>query len=184
TAAQATTPRPASELEAEVTNSPNIGTRTLTLSGDPRILPVGRFLRRSKINELPQLFNILFGDMSFVGPRPQTKEAFDAFSASQREAISTVKPGLTGVGSIVFRNEERLLFGHPDPLDYYRCVIAPYKAELELWFIFHRSLRLYFCVIFITAWVVMFPDSKIVWNLLVGLPKAPIELAPRAGWPN
>ena len=69
-------------------NSPNIGTGTVTMRGDPRVLPVGTFLRKTKINELPQLLNIFFGDMSVIGPRPQTQRCFDAFpTQSQKEII-------------------------------------------------------------------------------------------------
>src|SRR5690606_21753019 len=84
-------------------DSPNLGTGTVTLKDDPRVLPVGRFLRKTKINELPQLLNVLCGDMSIVGPRPQTRRCFDAFPEDSKRAIVRVRPGLSGVGSIVFR---------------------------------------------------------------------------------
>ena len=90
-------------------NSPNIGTGTVTLMDDPRILPFGRFLRKAKINELPQLINVLLGDMSIIGPRPQTQRCFQAFPENLRDQIVSVRPGLSGLGSIFFRNEELML---------------------------------------------------------------------------
>jgi hypothetical protein len=107
-------------------NSPAIGTGTVTIKNDPRILPIGHFLRKTKINELPQLLNILFGDMSVIGPRPQTQRCFDAFTATSQAAIVQVRPGLSGIGSIIFRDEENLLHGQADSVRFYDEVIAPY----------------------------------------------------------
>jgi lipopolysaccharide/colanic/teichoic acid biosynthesis glycosyltransferase len=90
-------------------NSPNIGTGYLTTKGDPRVLPFGKFLRRTKLNELPQLFNILRGEMSFVGPRPQVRRHFELYTEAVQSKLNTVRPGLTGVGSVVFRDEEEIL---------------------------------------------------------------------------
>ena len=114
-------------------NSPNIGTGTVTLKGDPRVLPVGRFLRKTKINELPQLLNIFLGDMSVIGPRPLTVETFEAYSNNTQNLIKQVRPGLSGIGSIIFRNEEEIMHGANASIDFYTNVIAPYKGELEEW---------------------------------------------------
>ena len=116
-------------------DSPNIGSGLHTLKGDPRVLPFGRFLRKTKLNELPQLINILKGDMSVIGPRPQAPAHFDAFPEHIRPELVKVRPGLSGIGSIVFRDEETLL-SRPgiDHEHFYKEVIAPYKGELELWF--------------------------------------------------
>lgn len=157
-------------------NSPNMGTGTLTVAGDPRVLPVGRFLRKTKINELPQLLNVLMGDMSLVGPRPLTLERFQAYTPEVQKAVTQVRPGLTGIGSIVFRDEENLLRGK-DHITFYDKVIAPYKGALEQWFVRNQSTALYFRVIFATAWVVLFPRSQVVWKWFPGLPAAPAELA-------
>ena len=94
-----------------VKNSPNIGSGTITLKDDPRVLPFGKFLRKTKINELPQLINVLKGDMSFIGPRPLTNETFNYYQSSVQEKISKrkVRPGLSGIGSIFFRNEEKFI---------------------------------------------------------------------------
>lgn len=157
-------------------NSPNIGAGTITLKNDPRILPVGRFLRKTKINELPQLLNVLIGDMSIVGPRPQTQRCFDAFPQSSREAILKVRPGLSGIGSIVFRDEEELMDGQTDAGRYYDEVIAPYKGALEEWYVKHGGLGTYLKVVLATAWVVARPDSQIVWRIFAGLPQPPEAL--------
>ncbi len=158
-------------------DSPNIGTGTVTVKHDPRILPFGHFLRKSKINELPQLINIFLGDMSIVGPRPQTKRCFDAFPKDVQEQIVKVRPGLSGIGSIIFRDEENLLHAAKDPGAFYDNVIMPYKGAVEKWFINNQSLKNYFLVIFTTAWVVLFPGGKTVWNLFPDLPKPPPELS-------
>jgi len=158
-------------------NSPNLGTGTVTVKNDPRILPMGRFLRKTKINELPQLLNILKGDMSIVGPRPQTQRCFDAFPPPAQQAIQQVRPGLSGVGSIVFRDEEDLMHGHTDAAKFYDEVIAPYKGALEEWYVAHQGLRTYLLSIVITVWVVLFPKSPAMWRAFPTLPVPPNELA-------
>lgn len=90
-------------------NSPNMGHGDVTVRKDPRITSVGRFLRQSKLNELPQLINILTGDMSFVGPRPLMKVGFDRYSDEMKAKVYDVTPGLTGIGSIQFRDEELII---------------------------------------------------------------------------
>ena len=162
-------------------NSPNMGTGTVTLKNDPRILPLGRFLRKTKINELPQLINILNGDMSTIGPRPQTQRCFDAFPMATQRAIVQVRPGLSGVGSIVFRNEEEIMHGHKDPNHFYDNVIMPYKGQLEEWYVENQNIRTYFMLIGLTAWVVCFPASNAVWLVFNGLPQPTSELTPILG---
>ena len=157
-------------------NSPNIGTGTVTVKNDPRVLPMGGFLRKTKINELPQLINILVGDMSIVGPRPQDKRCFDVFPKDVQSEIVKVKPGLSGIGSIFFRDEEDLLHEVANPTQFYDEVIAPYKGALEKWYVNNATLTNYFLVIFVTAWVVIFPKSRIAWSVFKGLPVPPPEL--------
>ena len=159
-------------------DSPNMATGTVTVKNDPRVLPFGRFLRKTKINELPQLFNILLGDMSLIGPRPQTQRCFDAFPKKSQAEIVKVRPGLSGIGSIVFRSEEEMMDAAGDPDVMYDEVIMPYKGLLEEWYVQHRSLRIDFLLIFLTAWVVLFPGSRPVWRLFYDLPLPPEELAP------
>lgn len=156
--------------------SPNIGPGEITVKNDPRILPFGHFLRKTKINEVPQLLNILKGDISIVGPRPMVPSTFEHYDPEARKELCTVRPGLTGVGSIIFRDEERFLDNRDDPVQFYRQVIIPYKTEVERWYIRNRSLWLYFVVIFLTAWVILFPGSDLPRRLLGDLPEAPPEL--------
>ena len=158
-------------------NSPNMGTGTVTVKDDPRVLPFGRFLRKTKLNELPQLLNIFMGDMSIIGPRPQTRRCFDAFPPQSQAEIVKVRPGLSGIGSIVFRNEEELMHARRVPERFYDEVIMPYKGKLEEWYVAHQGLWTYLACIFVTAWVVLFPDSKLAWKAFPGLPKPPVELA-------
>ena len=164
-------------------NSPTIGTGTVTVKGDPRILPMGHFLRKSKVNELPQLLNILKGDMSIVGPRPQTQRCFDAFTPASQKAIVQVQPGITGIGSIIFHDEEDVLHGHSDSLRFYDEVIAPYKGALEEWYVANQGLRTYMLCIGVTAWVVLRPESNLAWRVFGSLPQPPDELQAALHWP-
>ncbi len=157
-------------------NSPNIATGTVTIKDDPRILPVGSFLRKTKINELPQLVNIFFGDMSIIGPRPMTDQSFGAYTQNIQNLITKVRPGLSGIGSIIFRREEDLLHGGNASVDFYDSTISPYKGKLEEWFISNKNLYVYFVAIFITAWVVLIPNTKIVWKVFKDLPEPPTDL--------
>lgn len=160
-----------------VKNSANIGAGTITLKNDPRVLPIGRVLRKTKLNELPQLVNILTGDMSVVGPRPQEQRCFDAFPKYVQKEIVKVRPGLSGIGSIIFRDEESMLHSAQNHAEFYDRVIAPYKGALENWYIRNQGLKNYFLLIFMTAWVIIFPKSRITWKAFAGLPAPPVELA-------
>ena len=133
---------------------------TITIRDDPRVLPFGKFLRASKINEIPQLINVLKGDMSLIGPRPQTKGCFDAFPDKSKETLLSVKPGLSGIGSIFFRDEQEMLDGSSDPNKTYEDIIMPYKADLEIWFIQNRSFKLYLLLMFLTLAVIFQPSLK------------------------
>ena len=155
-------------------DSENMGSGIYTAKNDTRILPLGNFLRKTKINELPQILNILIGDISIVGPRPLIKRTFDLYNPSSQEIISSIKPGLTGVGSIIFRNEEELLQNTLLPLeDFYEKEITPYKADLEIWYASNKSLYCDVKVIFLTAWVIVFSKSNLPWSLLKDLPSKP-----------
>ena len=159
-------------------NSPNMTMGTVTVKNDPRVLPFGGFLRKTKINELPQLLNIFLGDMSVIGPRPQTERCFLAFPEISQNAIKDVKPGLSGIGSIVFRDEESILDNPEiDRLKFYDEVIAPYKGELEQWYVKHQNLYTYFMLIGLTVWVVLFSDSKVYKTIFKDLPTPPESLA-------
>ena len=149
---------------------------SITVKDDPRILPVGKFIRKTKINELAQLFNIIMGDMSIVGPRPQVQRCFDAFSEDSKIAIKTVKPGLSGIGSIVFRNEEEILSSGALAQQFYDTEIAPYKGELEQWFVKNNTLSTYLLLIALTIWVIFSPSSKVVYKVFKDLPPIPNSL--------
>jgi lipopolysaccharide/colanic/teichoic acid biosynthesis glycosyltransferase len=163
-------------------NSPNMTNGTVTLKNDPRILPFGKILRKTKINELPQLINILIGDMSLIGPRPQALTNFNSFPADLQKIIVKVKPGLSGLGSIIFRHEEEILNDNNGSMDFYNDVIAPYKAEVEGWYINNKNIFNYFLLMVLTVWVVVFPSSKIVWIIFEKLPKPPEELIEPLGY--
>ena len=152
-------------------NSPQMGTGTVTIKDDPRILPLGKFLRKTKINELPQLLNVLLGDMSLIGPRPLTPENFDFYPESSKNAINQVRPGLSGLGSIVFRREEEIMQGANASLDFYAQVIAPYKGALEEWFVRRKGLYVYFAAVFVTCWTVLWPKSTLVQRIFKDLPE-------------
>lgn len=112
---------------------------TVTTGGDPRITRFGRFLRESKLDELPQLWNVLIGEMSFVGPRPDVAEAYRNLSDADKR-ILTVRPGITGPASIHFREEEDLFLKVKDPEAYNREVVFPKKVSLNLQYIDQQSL--------------------------------------------
>lgn len=160
-----------------VKNSPNMGSKDLTMRNDPRVTFMGRFLRKSKINELPQLINILTGDMSFVGPRPLMKSGFDRYTGEMKSKVYNVTPGLTGIGSIVFRDEEWIITNSKlTPDECYRREILPYKGALEVWYQQHRNFYTDFMLLFLTAWYVLFPKSGLVFKLFPSLPKREVQV--------
>lgn len=153
-------------------NSPNMGHGDMTVRKDPRITFMGRFLRQSKINELPQVINILTGDMSFVGPRPLMKVGFDRYSDEMKSKVYNTRPGLTGIGSIVFRDEELIITQSKlPPQECYREVILPYKGALEVWYQQNQHFYTDFMILFLTAWYVAFPKSDLVYKTFPSLPK-------------
>ena len=131
--------------------SEGMGAGTVTLKDDFRVLPFGKFLRKSKLNELPQLFNIFLGDMSVIGPRPLHKKQFSFYSFDDQNIIASTMPGLSGVGSIIFRDEEKILQNSSDPDITYKEEITPKKAALEKWYVKNKSIGLYFKLIFLTV---------------------------------
>jgi lipopolysaccharide/colanic/teichoic acid biosynthesis glycosyltransferase len=153
-------------------NSPNMGSGDVTTRNDPRVTKMGQFLRISKLNELPQLINILTGDMSFVGPRPLMKAGFDRYSDEMKTKVYQVKPGLTGIGSIVFRDVE-LIITHSTlpPHECYRQVILPYKGAVEVWYQQHVSFYTDCMILFLTGWYIIFSNSKLVYKVFPSLPR-------------
>ena len=156
-------------------NSANMPGGYITVKKDPRLTPMGDFLRKSKINELPQLFNIFAGRMSIVGPRPVMKVSFEAYPNEIQKVIYNVKPGLTGIGSIIFRDEEELISevknNGGDLWEFYKGKIYPFKGELEMWYQSNNSFFLDFQLIFMTAWVIFVPTSKLYEKWFKDLPK-------------
>jgi lipopolysaccharide/colanic/teichoic acid biosynthesis glycosyltransferase len=154
-------------------NSMNIGTGSITLKNDPRVTKIGSFLRKTKINELPQIINILKGDLSLVGPRPLVTKTFKAYSFEVQSKIYNVKPGLTGIGSIIFRDEESIISSieDEDPHEFYKRTIAPYKGKLEMWYQSNCTFSLDLQLIFLTAWVILFSNSKLYEKWFSDLPK-------------
>ena len=149
---------------------------SITHTRDPRISRVGRTLRRTKINELPQLWNVLRGHMSIVGPRPVTQAGHMKYGESGRRKLSQMAPGITGIGSIMLFNEEELISAIPgDPHQYHDEVIKPYKVELEHWFFRHQSIGLYLQVIVCTLLTLLHgrPTVRPSWR---DLPLAPQRL--------
>ncbi|MDA9112787.1 sugar transferase [Gammaproteobacteria bacterium] len=158
-----------------VKDSPNIGAGTLTMKRDPRVLPVGKILRKTKINELPQIFNILIGDMSIIGPRPLVEDGENNYTQEASLVIRSVPPGITGIGSLILRDEESYYAHRSDAHDFYVNVISPFKQSLELWYVQNRSFLLNTKIFFLTILSVIFPSFKI--NIFFkDLPKMPRQM--------
>ena len=154
-------------------NSLNMGSGSITLQNDYRVTFIGKFLRKTKINELPQIINILKGDMSLVGPRPLVYKTFSAYNDDVQSNIYKVKPGITGIGSILFRDEEAIIsaVSNEDPFEFYKRIIAPYKGEVEMWYQKNCSFYLDIQLILMTAWVILFPKTTLYEKWFSNLPK-------------
>lgn len=151
--------------------SPSLGTGTVTLTNDPRVFPFGKFLRKTKLNEVPQLLNIMKGDMTWIGPRPQVESHFNLYSEDAKKAVMDVTPGLSGIGSIIFRGEDKIIsLSNKDPKLFYKEDIMPYKGLLEIWYDSHRGFRTDLLLFFLTVWVILFPSSRIYRRIFPDLP--------------
>jgi len=163
-------------------NSPNMAGGIITSSGDPRFTPLGPFLRSTKINEIPQLFNILCGEMTLIGPRPVMEQSFNKYSAATKEIIYNRVPGLTGIGSIIFSHEEDLITkvkeSGGDPWEFYVNEIYPYKGELEQWYQENISLSTDFKILFLTAYSVVSKDKSVVYKAFRTLPEKKFIMEP------
>jgi lipopolysaccharide/colanic/teichoic acid biosynthesis glycosyltransferase len=124
---------------------------SVTASDDERITPIGRWLRISKLDEIPQLFNVLRGDMSLVGPRPQVPQFVEHFDPNLRELVLRVRPGITGPTAIRFRHEEQLLANQPDRENFYIRTILPIKLEMDVDYVANRSMGEDMKILFATA---------------------------------
>ena len=161
-------------------NSSNMGNKNLTVRNDPRITKVGKFLRITKINELPQILNVLKGDMSLVGPRPLLEQGFNKYHQKVKDVVCKNKPGITGIGSLIFRDEELLVTTYKNlgknPSEYYKEHIYPYKGSLEEWYYYNKSIRVDFKILFLTFWSLVNRNSQGVYKTLKKLPKKPNSL--------
>ncbi len=161
-------------------NSPNIGTGSITLRNDPRVTPMGGWLRRSKVNELPQILNVLNGEMSLVGPRPLMPVSFDLYSEAVQRIVYLSKPGITGIGSLVYRDEEAMVTAATDvgadPAEFYRDVIYPYKGEVETWYYYNRGFKTDTLILAGTALSLFFGDVDWATKLFGDLPAKPYDL--------
>jgi len=153
-------------------NSENIGTGAITLREDPRVTSFGKFLRKSKINELPQIINVLIGNMSIVGPRPLMKVSFDLYNNEVQEKIYQSQPGITGIGSLIFRDEEKIVSEADDPQEIYEKIF-PYKGELEIWYLNNKSFLTDIKIIIATAISIVFSDLDLSKYFFKNLPPRP-----------
>jgi lipopolysaccharide/colanic/teichoic acid biosynthesis glycosyltransferase len=155
-----------------------------TSSNDMRITPVGHFIRKYKMDELSQLLNVILGDMSLVGPRPNVQRETDLYTLEEKRLL-TVKPGITDFASIVFSDEGDILKGGTDPDIDYNQLIRPWKSKLGLFYISNRSLTLDIKLIFLTAIAIVskkFALDKVVQILIsLGADHELVEVSSRKG---
>ena len=157
-------------------DSPNMKGGNITAKSDPRILPFGKILRKYKINELPQIINIFFGDMSVVGRRPTVSEHYDFYSQDVKNVISKYKPGLSGIASIVFRNEEKYFVSNEPATNkiFYEEEIAPFKGLLEIWYCINQSTYVDLLLIIATISTIFVSSSNLHNYFFRDLPKHPL----------
>lgn len=163
-----------------VKDSPNIGTGDITLRNDPRVLPVGKILRKTKINEVPQFWDVFVGKLSLVGWRPLMPIGFADYPKVVQEEIVQVKPGLTGIGSLVFRDEEAIISKAEekgrDLRTCYREDIMPYKGALEVWYVENRCMVTDLKILFGTAVAVLKPGWSGYAKWFKDLPRTESEI--------
>jgi lipopolysaccharide/colanic/teichoic acid biosynthesis glycosyltransferase len=147
-----------------------------TSASDTRITPIGQLVRKIKLDEITQLWNVLKGDMSLVGPRPNVKRETDLYTEAEKELLS-IKPGITDMASIVFSDENEILKDSLDPDIDYNQLIRPWKSRLGLIYIQNQSLWVDIQLIFFTAVAIFSRDAalQMVYNMLVNL-QAPADV--------
>jgi lipopolysaccharide/colanic/teichoic acid biosynthesis glycosyltransferase len=151
-------------------NSPSIGTGEITLRNDPRVTRIGKLLRITKLNELPQLINVLKGDMSLVGARPLMKKSFDLYPDDVKSIVYNTPPGITGIGSVIFRDEEKIISESNDIREAYHQIFS-YKGQLEKWYQQHFSFYTDLMILFLTGWCIIFSQSTLVYRVFPSLPR-------------
>lgn len=149
------------KFAAMLRDSHKIGAGTLTMKNDPRVLPVVAFLRKIKTNELPQLLSIFIGDMSFVGPRPFVLDGDKNYTYDQVRTIRSVRPGVTGIGSLILRDEESYYDHRSDVREFYIHVISAYKVSLEIWYVNKRSITLSMLIMVAIVFAVTAPSLDV-----------------------
>ena len=148
------------KLRSMIKNADSSGVNS-TSDADPRITAVGQFIRRYKLDELTQLWNVLIGDMSLVGPRPNVKRETDLYSAEEKRLL-TVRPGVTDFSSIVFSDEGHILQDKSDPDIAYNQLVRPWKSRLGIFYVERRSFVLDLQLILVTAYVIVDRDSALL----------------------
>lgn len=138
------------KFRSMIKNADQVGT-SVTAKNDPRITPIGKILRKTKVDELPQLFNVLKGDMSFVGPRPDVPEIINTYTSEMRRILN-VRPGITGNATLYLRNEENLLSLAKDPDKAYEEIFVPAKVKLSLEHVNRKSFWFDFSILMKTIW--------------------------------
>jgi lipopolysaccharide/colanic/teichoic acid biosynthesis glycosyltransferase len=147
----------------------------VTAAADPRVTRVGRILRKYKLDELPQLWNVLRGDMRLVGPRPEVPHLVDLQNPAWQRVLA-VRPGITDLASLIYRNEEELLAGAPDVERYYRDTVQPHKLALNLRYIETRNLSSDLAIILLSIRFALWPKQFNAERIMKSFPKrAPIE---------
>ena len=154
--------------------SPELATRDITVENDPRILPIGRFLRKAKLNEFPQLWDVFVGKLALVGWRPLMPTGFANYPMDVQQKLLSIKPGLTGLGSLFFRNEESIVAkAQLKGLDLHRVYkedIMPFKGALECWYVDNHNIWIDAKIVIATAVVVLIPRWKGYRNWFRKLP--------------
>ena len=150
-------------------NSPNMGTGAITLRNDPRVTKFGKFLRITKLNELPQIINVIKGDMSIVGPRPLMEISVGLYPEEIRSKVYDSKPGITGIGSLIFRDEEKIVSEAENPQIMY-AKLYTYKGALEMWYQHNTSFYTDIMIIFLTGWSIFFPGNQLINKIFKNLP--------------
>lgn len=149
------------KLRSMVLNADRSGVDS-TSGNDPRITPIGRFIRKYKLDELTQLWNVLIGDMSFVGPRPNVQIETSLYTLDEKQLL-TVRPGITDFSSIVFSDEGDILKGVKDPDIAYNQLIRPWKSRLGLVYVNNQSMMLDFQLIVFTIIAIFSRKNALTW---------------------
>lgn len=142
-----------------VQDAPKLG-GAITAGHDPRITRVGRILRKTKLDELPQLWNVLKGEMSLVGPRPEVEKYVQLWDPQLREIVLSVRPGITGLTQVRYRHEESLLAQQADPETYYREVLLPLKLQSDAEYVQRHSLWFDLWLLWRTVVALFEPEAR------------------------